>query len=165
MLCDECGEREAEIQVTKIVGGEISHLNLCRECAQEIAEEVAFSMLSELPKFLKDLLDFSVFSEATFEPKSCSRCGLTIQEFQEKGRLGCSECYKVFWDELDPLLKRVHGSRVHRGKAPSMPEPEKIRRRVNALRKRLEKLIKEEKFEEAAQVRDMIRDLEKKVKK
>jgi protein arginine kinase activator len=165
LLCDKCGEREAEMQVTKIVGGEINHLNLCYECASELAQELAFNILSELPKFLKDFLDFPLISETSFELKKCPNCGLSLKEFQEKGRLGCAQCYDVFSSELIPLIRKVHGSSVHRGKTPSLSESEKIKKEVENLKKKLERLVREERFEEAAQVRDMIRGAEKKVKR
>ena len=46
---------------------------------------------------------------------ACARCGATLQDFRESGRLGCAECYQAFEVPLRDLLRRLHGSTHHMG--------------------------------------------------
>jgi protein arginine kinase activator len=107
----------------------------------------------------------------TVEPETaisikCPNCGLTYQNFRKLGRLGCSECYEAFKKELGPLLKRIHGSDRHVGKVP-LKGGKTIRdtRTLQDLRIQLEKAIQMEEFEEAAKLRDKIKELENKITK
>jgi len=102
----------------------------------------------------------------------CPRCGLTYEDFKRVGRLGCGECYSAFKDSLLPLLKRIHGSTQHYGKSPK-----KFKKVVKTtvvtkgkkdelgdLKDKLQKAINMEEFEEAAKIRDKIKDLGRKKK-
>lgn len=91
----------------------------------------------------------------------CSHCGLSIAEFNKTGRLGCSECYHTFADELHGLLRKIHGSDQHTGKAPTMdPVQLEVRKEILALRRRLKRAIEREEFEKAAELRDRINAIE-----
>lgn len=96
----------------------------------------------------------------------CPVCGSSFADIAESGRVGCSECYKTFYNELLPYLKRVHGSTAHVGRIPNRaplivkPETETI----EDLRMQLSRLVSEERYEEAAVVRDKIKKLEEEKK-
>ncbi len=80
------------------------------------------------------------------------------------GRFGCSNCYKQFGSRLDPILKRVHGNTVHVGKIPKRTGGQiQLKREIEELRRNLHELIDREEFENAAQIRDRIRELERNV--
>ena len=91
----------------------------------------------------------------------CPACGFTYQDFKKVGRLGCGDCYEAFKKQLDPLLKRIHGANRHIGKVPLMVG-KNIRENasVQDMKTQLEKAIAAEEFEEAARLRDVIRDME-----
>ena len=76
--------------------------------------------------------------------------------------MGCAQCYKTFNSELLPYLKRIHGSIKHSGKipnrAPLIVKPKEDS--IESLRALLNSLVSEEKYEQAAVVRDKIRKLE-----
>jgi protein arginine kinase activator len=94
--------------------------------------------------------------------KSCKYCGLSYDDFKEIGRLGCSGCYESFSKELIPLIRRIHGRTQHIGKVPDYKKVEVSRQKeLLALKRKLKKLIVEEKYEEAAAARDQINLLEK----
>ena len=79
------------------------------------------------------------------------------------GRLGCSECYNSFRKYLMPLLKRIHGSSRHYGKIPlAIVMPAQGKPELAELKTKLEKAIRDEEFEEAARIRDALKELEKK---
>lgn len=165
MLCDICGKKEATVHLTEIVNDQISKLNLCEDCAREKGAEMEEHFgLSELLAGLTDM-GTSVEPETAISIK-CPNCGLTYQNFRKLGRLGCSECYEAFKKELSPLLKRIHGSDRHVGKVPLKGgKTIKETRTLQDLKMQLEKAIQMEEFEEAAKLRDKIKDLENKSSK
>ena len=62
---------------------------------------------------------------------------------------------------LMPLLEGVHGDATHAGKAPRRgPKLKAAATELESLRRRLGKLVADEKYEDAARVRDQLRRLE-----
>jgi protein arginine kinase activator len=164
MICEVCGKKEATVHLTEIVNELVTKLNLCEDCAREkgAAMEEHFG-LSELLAGLTDI-GTTVEPEAAITTK-CPNCGLGYQNFRKIGRLGCSVCYDAFKKELAPLLKRIHGSDRHVGKVPLKGgKTIKDTRTLQDMKMQLEKAIQTEEFEEAAKLRDKIRDLEQKTK-
>ena len=159
MLCEKCGKNNATTHIKTVVNGVVHEMNLCSSCASQggytnIAHNSLVSMLA------------SVFGESAgviggAAPK-CPVCGSQFSQIAKSGKVGCAECYNTFSSELMPYLKRVHGSTKHVGKvpnsAPLMVKPETDT--VNELRLELNRLVREERYEEAAVVRDKIRKLE-----
>ncbi len=93
--------------------------------------------------------------------RSCPVCGLTQKDFEKRGRLGCPECYRAFEDVLPSILKRMHRGSLHVGKVPRDSSKEEVlKNRLQYLEKELQDAIRNERFEDAAELRDQIRDLE-----
>lgn len=93
---------------------------------------------------------------------SCPRCGLSAADFGESGQLGCTACYRAFKETLVPLFKQIHGNAFHRGKVPvSDPSRQKTRRELIDLRRALKKAVGCEAYEQAADLRDRINELER----
>lgn len=91
----------------------------------------------------------------------CPRCQMVWKDFQNSGLLGCGECYQTFAKELSSIIGQLQGSKEHKGKVPvSYHETLSLQRKIMQLKEELQRLAKAEKFEEAAKVRDAIRDLE-----
>ena len=165
MLCDICSKKEATVHLTEIINDSVTKLHLCEDCAREKSAEMEDHFgLSDL---LAGLTDFGATVETkTTESVKCPRCGFTFQDFTKIGRLGCGECYEVFKKQLVPLLKRIHGADRHIGKVPLMAGKNvKDAKNLQELRAKLDKAIQMEEFEEAAKLRDMIKDMEEKPKK
>ncbi|MFN8855015.1 MAG: UvrB/UvrC motif-containing protein, partial [Planctomycetaceae bacterium] len=77
-------------------------------------------------------------------------------------RLGCSDCYTAFREELLPLLENIHGDIQHVGKAPRRaPLDSRRRQDLIRLRSELKTAISEESYERAAELRDQIQQLER----
>ena len=164
MQCDICGNKKATVHLTEIVDEQISELHLCEECARE--KSVQMEQQFGLADLLAGLSDFGKQTKAVEKVKAkCPNCGLTYEDFRKLGRVGCGECYVGFREYLGALLKKIHGSSQHLGKAPartpSMP-PEKMED-MQELRNQLNQAIQNENFEEAARLRDKIHKLEKKL--
>lgn len=163
MVCNICGKTQATVHLTEIIDDQITELHLCEECAQKKGAQMESHFgLSDLLAGLADL--GTQFSKTKAEPKlKCPKCGLTYEDFKKVGRLGCGECYNAFREALTPLLKRIHGSTQHYGKSPKkIAKVVKAKNEVEVLKEKLQKAIQKEDFEEAAKLRDKIREMEKK---
>jgi len=167
MNCQECGERPATLHFTKIVNGDKNEFHICEVCAREKGELIpGTSNGFSIHNLISGLLDLPSNGTVAAKPPvlHCENCGLTYAQFSKIGRFGCSSCYKFFAERLDPLLKRVHGSTVHVGKIPKRAGGQiKFKRELENLKFELQRLIEREEFEHAAEIRDQIRKLEKKM--
>jgi protein arginine kinase activator len=164
MLCDICGKNQATVHLTEIVDDQMSELHLCEECARKKSSQMESQFgLSDL---LAGLAEFEKPSEEKeTSALKCPNCGLTYKDFKKVGRFGCGECYTTFKKFLAPLLKRIHGSGTHCGKCPVKITAAKTSRKkvdVQELRCRLQKAIEDEAYEEAAKIRDQIKELQEK---
>jgi protein arginine kinase activator len=114
---------------------------------------------------------------ASTEPQlQCPNCGYQLSTFRQNGRLGCTKCYDSFRQVLDPLISSIHGNVRHTEaktqlqaapEAPVSPdETAKVSEdagdpQLKVLRKKLKDAIKEERYEDAALIRNEIRKIEK----
>lgn len=172
MLCQECQKHSATVYITRIINGHKSEVHLCEICAQEKDFELSFDFD---PKFsiqnlLAGLLNYegtgSALRTRHQAKMQCSNCGLTFAQFAQIGRFGCSNCYESFAKRFHPLLKRIHGSQVHSGKIPCRAGKKiRLKRKFEQLKNNLKQHVMREEFEEAARLRDKIRQLEKKSEK
>lgn len=95
----------------------------------------------------------------------CGRCGHSFGHFQQSGLLGCPECYRSFAPQMQTVLRRAQGGAVqHHGKVPSRWDGKlRVDRQVESLRGQLEEAVQQERFEDAARLRDEIRRLQSQV--
>lgn len=169
MVCQECGERPASLHFTKIVNGEKTEFHLCESCAREKGELLPGGQNGfSIHNLLSGMLNFDYPNQTAAKTETaprelrCKTCGLTYQQFSKIGRFGCSDCYRYFERVLEPLFRRVHGNTEHSGKVPERTGGQlKRKRELSDLRARLQSLVAREEFEEAARVRDRIRELER----
>ncbi len=180
MQCDLCHKSNATVHLTEIIDEQMTELHLCDECArkksQQMEQQFGLSdLLGGLVEYGKQLGGAPEKSSSVVQ---CPRCGLTYEDFRKIGRLGCGECYTAFAKYLGPLLKRIHGASAHTGKTPATvenepapaapaPAPKIVRPRpvdIAELKERLQEAIEKEEFEEAARLRDLIKEVEKKKK-
>ena len=186
MLCDNCKVNQATVHLTEIIDEEMTELHLCEDCARE--KSATMEQHFGLSDLLAGLADLGTQVGPEEETKvSCPNCGMAYSDFKRIGRLGCSGCYHSFEKSLTGLLKRIHGSSQHVGKAPSLPatppparlpaapksepsatprgeRPKEPKDPLQELREKLQKAVREEAFEEAAKLRDKIHEMERKSK-
>lgn len=163
MLCDACGKNQATVHLTEIIDEQMTELHLCEACAKAKSMEMEQQFgLADLLAGLSDL-GKNAIEEKEASKSKCSNCGFTYDDFRKIGRLGCSQCYDSFKKYLSPLLRRIHGSSRHYGKIPlSGAKPLKAKSELEELKAHLQKVIQAEEFEEAARLRDKIKELENK---
>ena len=161
MLCELCKQSQATVHLTEIINDQMTELHLCEACANQKGAQVESHFgLSDL---LSGLADFSKTQEPEeVSTKACPSCGMTYDDFRKVGRLGCADCYPTFKRSLGSLLKRIHGSPIHVGKSPvRLIKLGKVAKtELMDLKKKLERAIENEEFEEAARLRDQIRRAE-----
>jgi protein arginine kinase activator len=163
MKCESCGEREATVHYKEIRDSVVREMNLCAACAEEKGFVISSSKGDfSVPNLLGSIAENAVSSaEGEGGPARCESCGLVYDEFKGSGRLGCAECYGAFRLALGPLLRRIHGSDRHLGKTPGDSGEERLKTRaIRTLKERLDRCVRMEEFEEAARIRDKIREME-----
>ena len=185
MKCENCGKNEANVKYTQIINGEKKQMFLCEECSKKLGiSDIHFNMPISFNNFLEDFFDD--MNDVSFMPSlgagnqkiKCSKCGLTWEDFLHTGNLGCSNCYEEFGARIDPILRSLQGATSHIGRIgdviegndikPNLDEIEKTVsseenkniNKVEELKEELKQAIKEEKYEDAAKLRDEIKNLE-----
>jgi len=163
LLCEKCLKRPAIVHMQQYINGQVKEIHLCQECAAQPDSPLSFE------QFLHGLLDMfsgaqqheNVSQQKPETNYRCPICGLSFEDFKRSGKLGCSECYQTFRREMDPILKNIQGSNRHEGKYPQKAGSELLnRRKIEKLRMELTKAIEDEEYENAAGLRDQIRELE-----
>ena len=161
MVCDNCKERDAVVNLTTIENNAVRQLHLCEQCAAERGVETTVAAPKHpLGEFLQAMQQQTV--PASVEAGTCAFCGLTMKDFRDTGRLGCARCYGTFESSMRELLRRVHGGSRHTGRIYRAPKEEVLEKAgaLGVLRDKLRRAIEQEHFEAAAELRDRIRVLE-----
>jgi protein arginine kinase activator len=184
MLCQQCQKREANVHFTQIINGKKVEMYLCEQCAAEKGK-FTFSPQLNLVNFLWGFPGFGAnagFSQAGPKEIRCEVCNMSFDDFRKIGKLGCANCYRIFRNNLNPILRRLHGNTEHTGKVPSkvsesMQNKTRIKiinpkqegtdplKEIERLKSELADAINSERYEKAAELRDRIRDLENAPKK
>jgi protein arginine kinase activator len=157
MLCCVCKEKEATVHYTQIAGEKVQKVDLCEACAKSkgVNDPMGFS-LADLLLGLGASQEIEQAAGGT--ELKCARCGFTQADFKKAGRLGCPECYHTFAEALGGLLKTMHKGTRHVGKVPeALKQTRDLSQRVKELQDQLNKAIADEDFEEAAVLRDEIK--------
>ena len=157
MLCSICKDKEAKFHYTNIVGDKQQKMDLCEDCAKSkgLNDPMGFSFADEL---------FGLGATQEIEQAGgaaglkCPVCGFTQSDFKKAGRLGCAQCYLTFAEPLEGLLRTMHKGIRHVGKVPeALRQSRDTSDRLKQLQKQLAKAIEEENFEQAALLRDEIK--------
>jgi protein arginine kinase activator len=165
MICNLCGKHHATIYFKGMVNDQTLKLHLCESCAKKKGLVFPFGKsIAPLSDMLSSLAKVSAQGSVLFGTR-CEGCGLTYAEFKQTSQLGCSRCYATFAPLIGPLLQRIHGSSQHVGKTSRVtvralqPVQE-----LAHLKLELREAVKKEAYEEAARLRDQIRQIEHRVK-
>lgn len=159
MLCQDCKEHEASVHLTQIVNNEKTILSLCKDCA---AKKGFHSPLDNVPFPLSEILSGLIKQDHLEDKKSvenliCPSCKLSFENFIQQGRFGCGECYRTFRSRLEPIMRKIHGSSLHKGKLPASETNDMLPiREEERLEKELKKAVETEDFERAADLRDKL---------
>ena len=149
--------------MTEIINHNINQeLHLCAECAQKegISPKIPLSLTELMSSFMEPIIGKMVTEMADIK---CQHCGMSYLLFKAKMRFGCAEDYEVFKRGVEPLLDKIHHSTHHKGKTPANLSPALGQEKeIKDLQRELEQLVRQERFEDAAKVRDKITALRQK---
>lgn len=174
-LCQNCNKNPASVHVTELVhesptadaqakAPQVHEQHLCEVCAQTMDLPHA-APTKKTPADIWKLLQLSANQARKKAGPACPACGMTLDEFRKKGRLGCPQDYEVFRAHLAEVLERVHGASRHEGRIPGGSAAAAAPQsgpsgRIQHLRQELENAIRAEAYESAARLRDEIKAIE-----
>ncbi len=164
MLCDKCKKNPATIQITTVINGEKKEEHLCQSCAAATGalNMPEFSWQNFFPKLVMN--DF--MPDVKVEELHCPSCGLQLSQFNKRGLFGCPDCYQTFRSQILPTLSQIQANTTHIGKVPKRGGGDfALKKELNDKKIQLNHLVAEEKFEEAAKLRDEIKNLQNKMAK
>ncbi len=159
MLCDNCKINKASIEYTQNINNNTLHYNLCTFCYKNFEAEF---LLLEIFK------DFFVDFENIKNDIQCEKCGNTLNNIKNTGKMGCANCYKVFNKNILQIIKNIHFDSFHYGKVPKKfdkidLQKEHTKKQIEDLKQKLNDAIKQENYEMAIILRDKIKKFEKEV--
>lgn len=165
MLCQNCEKNEATTHIKQIINGDMAESHLCRECAAHLGYSDMFSGFSlNLPGLFGGLLEDMLPSISSSGVKRCEKCGCSFDDIAREGKVGCADCYRTFYDRLSPSIQRIHGKIKHSGKiSRSVAEQERaesVEEKIDKLKAKMNIVVANQNFEEAAKIRDEIKALE-----
>lgn len=153
MKCQSCGKKEATVKYYEDINGKKQELHFCMDCAKKLGVTDFANLLS--PMFVT-IPDYKHEDELY-----CKNCGYRLEDYARTGMFGCPECYNTFEDSLDELFYKLHGKnrhvKINKIKKIDLGNKDE---KIEDLKFKLQELVKEEKYEEAAVVRDKIKELE-----
>ncbi len=151
--CDHC-DQQAIYHDVRIVNGVHNTTHLCAEHAMEAGINLGPIELSVMLHPSKDVLSSTT-------QKLCNDCGMTIAQYKESRLLGCPSCYDTFQDELSSIISKVQDNNTqHIGRAPAQATVDLTRHlQIRRLLKKLESAVNKEEYEQAAELRDRLREL------
>lgn len=151
MLCCHCKNNQATKTYEQVKRGVLETEYYCLDCFQRL--------------FLTQT------SKAAGALSVCPYCGTTVEEFQAKKLVGCAHCYTTLNAELTPVIVKMQGIEIHKGKRPPLDNPEmdsgeenslelimqaRYNRQVRELTMIIEKLKKEKNYERAKEYADKL---------
>lgn len=157
--CEQCGKTSTVHICRPKAGEEPIVIHLCNDCAE--AAKLIHASKFQLPEVLQLLMEKN--TPATSEGLSrlvCPACGIKYMDFRQNGRLGCPHDYESFRNGLESLLERIHRKTIHIGKRPKRTGPVS-QTEILELRRKLKEAVEQEEYEQAARLRDLIRQKER----
>ncbi len=155
--CANC-QNKANIIYKEFASGKMEMTEMCSEC----------------PLLKKKLCVGSKAEETPIHEPTCSCCSTKLSQLQRGERLGCSECYNTFTEHLIQNLSEenhlpipmdtpsIKGKAIplHVGRSPCRGEQKgALSARLETLHIALGEAIAIENYEQAASLRDQIREL------
>lgn len=157
---------------------------------EKMSFNMPLNFSSFLGDFFENYQSNDILSEFTGSSNTkCKTCLEDFQDFVNTGLLGCPDCYETFQDKLDPILKNMQGAVNHTGRRiknnkidqkinivkdvkenefindkneteKNQDEPKTSKEKIEVLQDNLKGAIKDERYEDAAKIRDEIKKLE-----
>lgn len=156
-VCQHCKKRPATINFVESINGDTVELHLCKACYQykygEFEESAANAVFNGLFGY-----------DRPASRKTCKMCGVTLDDYERTGLLGCPSCYDVFKEELMPSIARIQGKTQHVGREGGAYTSEhELRRQLKALQEKLESALQRGDYAEAGRLNRQMTYINKKI--
>ncbi|MBR3277815.1 MAG: hypothetical protein IKG01_02745 [Lachnospiraceae bacterium] len=120
MRCERCG-KELTNKIIKING-----VTYCEGCARLMGYDSflrdpsdlmgnPFAPLDQIASSLMRMSELD-FGNSTL---TCPKCGMTLREFENDGRVGCIGCYNTFNDNIVREMFKQQGNSEYAGRLPA----------------------------------------------
>ena len=193
MKCEKCG-KDAAVSVKAIVNGHEHDFYLCNDCLKSYTDmgdgvdlnEEGFHNLNINNKKLESLIQKFVPSlddmiDGYYEykynqnnrpysymeglnEKTCPNCG-NLESNIRQGIFGCEECFKLNESLTQKVLKTYNNYDKYTGRLPKKDrEFKEIALEIKTLQEKLDHSIATEDYEQAADLKEQLDDLNMKVK-
>lgn len=147
MRCDRCGKNEATFYYKSNINGKVTQVHLCHQCAEELGYTDSFRSAGMTGGLFGDFFSRSF---GMLEPFFSGLGSRMLTEFPEPvDVLGQARESTPAQEDTGDLLPRDEQDALTR------------QRKRNALQTQLNLAVQEERFEEAAKLRDELKALEK----
>lgn len=154
--CTEC-KKSIAVRYTEVIGKVITHTIMCADCPQ-------------LQMRLHGIPTPKASDSGALAGLCCGNCGTTLDAVRMGNPLGCKVCYEVFEDVL--LTELVSANKIsarlasakkstplHIGRSPGEAKEMSPSLRLLALNEALTETLQQEDYEQAAWLRDQIKEL------
>ncbi len=179
VTCQLCSKRPATTHLTELDpdSGQRQELHICATCIQRLDLK-----LENGPPPIAVILDMKSDDASSTKIKiasglsmpsmvkndeRCPHCGLAFSEFGSGKLFGCAHDYSAFGDKVEALLRNYHGTTRHVGRRPgSEPDaPQDAAQNAATVRRvsldaALRQAVMNENYENAAKLRDELRQLD-----
>ncbi|OIO60316.1 MAG: hypothetical protein COZ46_05960 [Verrucomicrobia bacterium CG_4_10_14_3_um_filter_43_23] len=149
-MSDEKHSHTRKIHITQITPQGMNSLSFSADEAQQ------FGFLNPTG------YDLLAYYKSLKDNYACPTCDRTRVEIETLGKVGCADCYETFSEILNPFITTSHKDTIHCGKVPAINEKCQYfwKNKVVQLKSALGEAIKSERFEDAAEFRDLITQIE-----
>ncbi len=110
MLCDKCGQHQATVSYRSRVQDKEFCMYLCDHCAQSFDFSNLFYKQVSTADFVRDVQEDLTESAGALH---CPVCHKSFADICNDGLVGCSHCYGIFAQKLEPTLQKLHGPNPH----------------------------------------------------
>lgn len=157
MLCEKCKKNEACYHSTIIINGQSESTHLCNECAKKE------KLIDNDTNFFKNFFnDFNDIFNSKLDDFFCPSCSLGFNQFRSRGFLGCPDCFDVFKHDLESIVNTSPNKEEITFNTPTKSKEEK---QLADLKEKLDKAIKDERYEDASDYNKKIKEIIKKLSK
>ncbi|WP_066683959.1 UvrB/UvrC motif-containing protein [Christensenella intestinihominis] len=146
MLCDKCKQREANVHIKQSINGVTTERNLCEACARE--EEGLMNAFS-MDNFFNDLFATSLLKRGS------RRIGNMFDVAPQLPNTGNDRYSAEFMGVDQPFESGIELPKIN--VAPQKQEPREKAEEKGDLKAQLNQAIKDENYEKAAEIRDLIK--------
>jgi len=162
MLCQKCHKNLATVRYAEVVDGKVADIHLCPDCLSRQQDRSAsgFELSGSIPA-AKSSPRPQLLRPRPRAPRTCKSCMTKLLTVLDSGKVGCAHCYAHFSADIEPMLVALHGSAQHKGKTSRVGDVRaRLRSDLQTKRSLLRSALETENYEEAASLRDGIRQLE-----